>query len=94
VDGRFICGNPYCGANSFRIKQKLKNCMDYPYIYSEEELRCLVLNALIERDATVWNCKWKSCPDPIPVEGIPMWLIGEILFSIIPKFEKMRKPVK
>ncbi|NVM28069.1 MAG: hypothetical protein HWN65_04430 [Candidatus Helarchaeota archaeon] len=83
------------------LMEKEKPCiMKYPFIFEEEEMRCVVLNTLLRRKAKVWDCRPESgkCPDPIRVpkislrpkfgDGIMFW--KDRFWMLEFKFKKMR----
>ena len=56
--------------------------LEKPYISFEEEVRCLVMNALVGRNAKVWDCRPSLCNDPIWIEGLMVEIrAGDIPFS-------------
>ncbi|NVM30456.1 MAG: hypothetical protein HWN65_16565 [Candidatus Helarchaeota archaeon] len=52
-----------------------------PYFVSEEHLRRVVMNALINKGVTVWDSRPEKTNEPIIVDGIPMKIaVGDIPF--------------
>jgi hypothetical protein len=98
LDMQFMCSN--CKTIHTLMEKENPCIMKYPFIFEEEEMRCVILNTLLQRKAQVWNCRPESgkCPDPIRIpkislkpkfgDGIMFW--KDQFWMLEFKFKKMR----
>jgi len=75
VEG-FQCGN--CGITHYKLEKELPCVRRQPYFSTEEEVRCVWMNALFNRGVNIWDCRAEKtkCRDPVIFEGIPVIPIG------------------
>ncbi len=97
-DRKFVCSS--C-ETIHTLLEKENLCLTLnPFIFNEEEMRCVILNTLLRLKARVWDCRPESgmCPDPIWIPKIPLrpkfgdgvlnW--KDRFWMLEFKFEKMR----